>query len=383
MSIFRKIKYKKFKEYVDIIEWTNNMSDILIWCFPRYKTEIKNGAKLIVGKSQVAVLVSDGQFADVYQPGSYMLTTANMPILATLKRWKYDFDAPFKAEVYFVNTKQFWNIHWHTENPIVMHDSEFESIRMHASGLYCFKVKPNPLKFIRNVGGADRNFSTESVPKQLFNFVTEKFKDYLTTSKITISDLFSNLNEFSSELSIALKNDYSDYGLELACFSVKEITLPENVKKVLDKRTKKNAIENSTTYTKTPFTDSVRSASSIPTGIGSLPGNHIMDREMGLTRARKMAQEMVDHQDGHPASVESDTKIKKETPPPIPHQAIYYTAIGGVQQGPFRQSQLQQMVKHGQLTPDTLVWTMGMASWQAAKFVPSLSGLFGAVPPTL
>lgn len=382
MSIFSKIKYKKHREYVDNIEWTNYTSDILMWRFPRYKAEIKNGAQLTVSKTQVAVLVSDGQFADVYQPGCYKLTTANMPILATLKRWKYGFDSPFKVDIYFVNTKQFWNINWAMDNPIVMHDTEFENISVHATGIYCFQVKSNPIKFIRNVGATEKNFTTESVTAKLQNFAVSKFTDYLTISKISILDLVSNLNEFSSELTIALKNDFSDYGLDLIKFSVKEIILPEDVRKVIDKRIEKINLKKRSTNTHKSFTDSFVDGSNNLTDAGSHPRN-AMGIGIGLTRTRKMAQEMVGYQDEQRRSGESDnlSDANLNKAQRIPLQATYYIAIGGVQQGPFRKTHLHQMVVKGQLTPDTLVWTMGMASWERAKAIHSLSELFSTTPP--
>ncbi|NLA64270.1 MAG: DUF4339 domain-containing protein [Bacteroidales bacterium] len=384
MSIFSKIKYKKFREYVDIIDWTSYTSDILIWPFPRFKAEIKNGAQLTVSKTQVAVLVSDGQFADVYHPGTYKLTTENMPILATLKRWKYGFDSPFKVDVYFVNTKQFWNIDWATDSSIVMHDSEFENTSMQATGIYCFQVKSNPIKFIRNVGGTEKNFTTESATIKLQSFAISKFTDYLAISKISILDLVSNLNEFSSELTIALKNDFSDYGLNLMKFSVKEIILPENVRKVIDKRIEKNNLKKRSTYTQKTFTDSLVGGSNNLTDAGSHPRN-AMGIGIGLTRAKRMAQEMTDYQDDQRTAVQSDKTIDanvKEVPR-ISQQALYYIAISGVQQGPFRKIHLQQMVVNGQLTPDTLVWTMGMAGWERAKSIPSISELFSKAPPPL
>lgn len=110
MSIFRKIKHKKFREYVDIIEWINNNPNNLIWQFPRYKSKVLNGAQLIVGKTQVAVLISNGQYADVYEPGIYRLIKENMPITSSIKKWKQGFKSPFKVDIYFINTKVFWNI---------------------------------------------------------------------------------------------------------------------------------------------------------------------------------------------------------------------------------------------------------------------------------
>ena len=386
MSLFNKIKQKAFSEFIDIIEWTDDTANTMIWRFPRYQAEIKNGAQLTVRETQVAVLVNEGQFADVYQPGRYQLTTSNMPILTTLKGWKYGFNSPFKVDVYFVNTKQFLNLRWGTANPIMMRDPEFGPIRMRAFGSYCFRVEPDPIKFIRNVAGTDGNFTTESVAEQLRNFVITKFTDYLAESKIAALDLASNLNEFSSELSIALKDDFSEYGIELTKFLIENISLPEAVEEALDKRTSMGVIGNMTTYTQMQFADSLKDSANNPGGGGSLASD-AMGAGIGLAMAGKMAQQMVNPQDGQMAGGQSQNPVgftpQQSAPPPMPQQAMYHVAIGGVQQGPFPMGQLQQMIQQGQLTPDTLVWTAGMVGWESAKSVSSLSPLFGAVPPPL
>ena len=380
MSLFNKIKQKAFNEFIDIIEWTDDTADTMIWRFPRYNAEIKNGAQLTVRETQVAVLVNEGQFADVYQPGRYALTTNNMPILTTLKGWKYGFNSPFKVDVYFVNTKQFLNLRWGTANPIMMRDPEFGPIRMRAFGSYCFRVEPDPIKFIRNVAGTDGNFTTESVAEQLRNFVITKFTDYLAESKIAALDLAANLNEFSSELNIALKPDFSEYGIELTKFLVENISLPEAVEEALDKRTSMGVIGNMTTYTQMQFADSLVDAANNPTGGGNLAGD-AMGAGIGLAMAGKMAQQMVNPQDGQ---VQNPVGFPQQgAPPPMPPQQTYHVAVNGVQQGPFPIPQLQQMAQQGQLTPDSLVWTAGMAGWVAANSVPSLSQLFAAVPPPL
>ena len=386
MSIFNKIKQKAFNEFIDIIEWTDDTADTMIWRFPRYQAEIKNGAQLTVRETQIAVLVNEGQFADVYQPGRYPLTTSNMPILTTLKGWKYGFNSPFKVDVYFVNTKQFLNLRWGTANPIMMRDPEFGPIRMRAFGSYCFRVEPDPIKFIRNVAGTDGNFTTESITEQLRNFVITKFTDYLAESKIAALDLAANLNEFSHELNIALKDDFSDYGIELTKFLIENISLPEAVEEALDKRTSMGVIGNMTTYTQMQFADSLKDAANNPTGGGGLASD-AMGAGIGLAMAGKMAQQMVNPQDGQTAAGQpQNTGVfnpQHATPPPMPTQAMYHVAVDGVQQGPFPMTQLQQMIQQGQLTHDTLVWTPGMTGWEAANSVPSLSQLFGAVPPPL
>lgn len=384
MSFFNKIKQKAFGEFIDIIEWTDSTADTMIWRFPRYQAEIKNGAQLTVRETQIAVLVNEGQFADVFQPGRHVLTTSNMPILTTLKGWKYGFNSPFKVDVYYVNTKQFLNLRWGTANPIMMRDPEFGPIRMRAFGSYCFRVDADPIKFIRNVAGTDGNFSTESISEQLRNFVITKFTDYLAESKIAALDLAANLNEFSAALTLGLQDDFAEYGIVLTKFLVENISLPEAVEEALDKRTSMGVIGNMTTYTQMQFADSLKDAANNPSGGGNLAGD-AMGAGIGLAMAGKMAQEMVNPQGGQPHNpvAQNVQNAQQNTPPPMPMQTMYHVAVDGVQQGPFGMAQLQQMVQQGQLTTDSLVWTPGMTGWEAAKTVASLSQLFGAMPPPL
>lgn len=390
MSLFNKIKQKAFAEFIDIIEWTDETSDTMIWRFPRFQSEIKNGAQLTVRETQIAVLVNEGQFADVYQPGRYELTTANMPILTTIKGWKYGFNSPFKVDVYFVNTKQFLNQRWGTANPIMMRDPEFGPIRMRAFGSYNFRVQPDPIPFIRNVAGTSGEFTTEGISEQLRNFVITQFTDYLGESKIAALDLAANLNEFSQELTMALKDDFAEYGIELTRFLVENISLPEAVEEALDRRTSMGVIGNMTAYTQMQFADSLKDAANNPAGGGNLAGD-AMGAGIGLAMAGQMAGQMMSPQGGQfqggqqqqPRNPVGFTQQPGATPPPMPPQAVYHVAVGGVQQGPFPVQQLQQMAQQGQLTPDTLVWTTGMPAWAAANSVPELSTLFGATPPPL
>ena len=386
MSLFDRIKQKAFNEFIDIIEWIDDTADTMIWRFPRYHAEIKTNAQLTVRETQIAVLVNEGQFADVFQPGRYQLTTSNMPILTTLKGWKYGFNSPFKVDVYFVNTKQFLNLRWGTANPIMMRDPEFGPIRIRAFGSYCFRVEPDPTRFIRNVAGTDGNFTTEGVAEQLRNFVITKFTDYLAESKIAALDLAANLNEFSTELNIALKHDFSEFGIELTKFLVENISLPEAVEEALDKRTSMGVIGNMTTYTQMQFADSLKDAANNPTGGGNLAGD-AMGAGIGLAMAGQLAQQMVNPQNSQPVGVQPQNPLgfnpQQNVPPPMPPQTMYHVAVGGVQQGPFPVIQLQQMVQQAQLTRETLVWTTGMAGWAVANSVPQLSQLFGAVPPPL
>ena len=382
MALFNKIKQKAFGEFIDIIEWTDDTSDTMIWRFPRYNSEIKNGAQLTVRETQVAVLVNEGQFADVFQPGRYELTTNNMPILTTLKGWKYGFNSPFKVDVYFVNTKQFLNQRWGTANPIMMRDPEFGPIRLRAFGSYNFRVQEDPIPFIKNVAGTSGEFTTEGISEQLRNFVITKFTDYLGESKIAALDLAANMNEFSQELTIGLKDDFAEYGIELTRFLVENVSLPEAVEEALDRRTSMGVIGNMTAYTQMQFADSLKDSANNPAGGGNLAGD-AMGAGIGLAMAGQMAGQMMNPQAGQFHGGQQPPQQAAPTPPPMPQQTTYHVAVGGVQQGPFPVAQLQQMAQQGQLTRDTLVWTAGMAGWAAANTVPQLSQLFGAVPPPL
>jgi membrane protease subunit (stomatin/prohibitin family) len=383
MALFDKLR----AELIDIIEWTDNTSDTMIWRFPRYQAEIKNGAQLTVRESQVAVLVNEGQFADIYQPGRHVLSTNNMPILTTLKGWKYGFNSPFKVDVYFVNTKQFLNQRWGTANPIMMRDPEFGPIRIRAFGSYNFRIDAqDPTKFITNVAGTSGEFTTDGVTDQLRNFVITKFTDHLAESKIAALDMAANLNEFSGSLTTALKDDFAEYGIELTRFLVENISLPEAVEQALDRRTSMGVIGNMGAYTQMQFADSLKAGAENPSG-GNNPAGAAMGMGMGFAMAGQTAQQVMNPQNqqfqGGQPQYPPQPVGAVPPPPPIPQQTMYHVVLNGAQQGPFQIAQLQQLALQGQLTPTTMVWTAGMVTWASANTVPDVAMLFGAVPPPL
>lgn len=373
MSLFGAIKEKVFKEFIDIIEWTDSSSDTMIWRFPRYQAEIKNGAQLTVRETQLAVLVNEGQFADVFQPGRYELTTQNMPILTTLKGWKYGFNSPFKVDVYFVNTKEFLNQRWGTSNPIMMRDPEFGPIRLRAFGSFNIRIQSDPIPFIRKVLGTNEHFTTEGIREQLRNFVITKFSDYLGESKIAALDLAANLNEFSQSLFEKLCEDFADYGLDLTKFLIENISLPESVEQALDRRTSMGVIGNMNAYTQMQFADSLEKGAVH----GGSPAGDAMGMGMGFAMASQMANQV---SQGLSATSSGQTTGAM---PPVPGAVLYHVALNGKPQGPFSKEELIRMREAGSLSPDSLVWTAGMSDWVSASSIPVLNELFGATPPPL
>lgn len=367
MGLFNKIR----GEFIDIIEWLDPTQNTMVHRFERYQNEIKNGAKLTVRESQVAVFINEGQLADVFKPGLYELTTENLPILTTLKGWKYGFNSPFLAEVYFVNTKQFTDLLWGTPNPVMLRDPEFGPIRIRANGNYTMKIS-DPGLFIKTIAGTDGNFTTESITNQLRNVAVTRFTDAIGESKIPVLDMASNFDEISKFLENKMKPEFLEYGIDLLKFLVASITIPENVEAALDKRSSMGIIGDMNKFQQFQIGQSMEAAANNPAGGGAAAG-------MGMGMGFGMANAMM----GQMGQMGQQQQQPQAGPPPVPGAVSYFIAVNGQQSGPFDLNTLRQMASQGQINNDTLVWKQGMAQWSAAGQQADLSGIFGAVPPPL
>jgi membrane protease subunit (stomatin/prohibitin family) len=358
-------------ELIDIIEWTDDSSDTMVYRFERYGNEIKYGAQLVCRESQAAVFVDRGKIADVFVPGMYRLETKNLPILSTLLGWKYGFESPFKAEVYFVSTRQFTDLKWGTKNPIMLRDAEFGPVRLRAFGTYAIRVK-DPAKFIREIVGTDAHFTTQEITSQLRNLIVTRFTDLLGESKIPVLDLASNYDELSDFVTKKIGPEFGAYGLDVTKMLVENISLPPAVEEALDKRTSMGVIGNLRAYTQLQAADAMEDAAKNPAG-GMAAGG--MGMGMGFAMANQMGQAFGQQQGqagGGPAA-----------PPPVPQPVQYFLAVDGQQVGPFDMNALRQQATGQQLTPQTLVWKQGMAQWTPAGQVPELNTLFGQAPPPI
>src|SRR3954447_22548589 len=231
MGLFDKLK----GELIDIIEWNEATdSTLLAYRFPRYNNEIKYGAKLTVREGQAAVFVNEGQIADVFRPGMYTLETQNMPILSTLKGWKYGFNSPFKAEVYFISTRQWTDQKWGTQNPIMVRDPEFGPVRLRAFGTYAFKVT-DPGTFLRELVATDPSFEAFEISAQFRNTIVSRFVDALGSAKIPMLDLAGNYEKISSVAKERIAPDLAKMGVSLTQFLVDNVSLPPEVEAALDK----------------------------------------------------------------------------------------------------------------------------------------------------
>jgi membrane protease subunit (stomatin/prohibitin family) len=364
MGLWDKLK----GELIDIIQWLDDSNDTMVYRFERYNNEIKNGAKLIVREGQVAALIGEGKLADVYPPGTHTLETRNMPILSTIMGWKYGFESPFKAEVYFVSTRRFTDLKWGTKNPIMLRDAEFGPVRLRAFGTYEARVQ-DAGTFLKQIVGTDARFTTDEIVDQLRNLIVSRFADIVGEAKIPVLDLAANYEELGNFLTARIRPDFEGYGLELTKLLVENVSLPEEVEKVLDKRTSMGVIGNLAAYTQFQTAEALEAAAKNPSGMAgggmAMGAGFAMANQMGHTMAQGAQQ------------------VGPATPPPLPAAVQYFAAINGQQAGPFDLGAFQQRVGAGEITRDTLVWKQGLGDWVRAGDVAELAKVFASVPPPM
>ena len=358
-------------ELIDIIQWLDDSNNTLVYRFERLNNEIKYGAKLTVREGQMAVFINEGQLADVYKPGMYTLTTQNMPILSTLKGWKYGFDSPFKAEVYFVSTRKFTDMKWGTPGPATMRDKEFGIVRATAFGIYTIRIK-DPGIFIRDISGTEGRFTTDAIQENLRGKIGLRIKEVMPELGISIIDMEGKVTLMGTMLRERIGPDFEAMGLELCEVQVQDIGLPEEVEKAIDKRGAIAAVGNLQAYTQYETASAIHDAATTP--------NSAAGAGMGLGAGFAMGGNMVS-QMGAAQSAANAGGGAAAMPPPLPVAAAFHVAINGQQAGPFDMGTLQGQAGSGSLKRDSLVWKAGMAQWVKASEVPELAALFANVPP--
>jgi membrane protease subunit (stomatin/prohibitin family) len=372
-------------EFIDIVEWLDDSRDTIVWRFPRYENEIKMGAKLVVRESQTAVFVNEGQVADVFTSGTYTLETQNMPILSTLKGWKYGFHSPFKAEVYFVNTRLFTDMKWGTQNPVIVRDPEFGMVRLRAFGAYAVRVI-DASKLLKELVGTDPQFRTEEVQEFLRQNIVGRLGSALATAQVPMLDLAAHQDQIGQRIAGVLSEDLASVGIDIPRFIIENISVPPEVEAALDKRTQMGIVGNLDQYTQFQAANALEAAANNPGG-GAGEG---VGLGLGLAVGQRIAGSFGAAPAGAPAGGGVPGAAQPPAsappaagPPPLPPRQQWYLGVGGQQQGPYDLGALPGLVSAGTLTPGTLVWRTGMAQWVPAQQVPELAQLFGSVPPPL
>jgi membrane protease subunit (stomatin/prohibitin family) len=355
---------KAVAELLDIIEWTDDSSDTLVWRFPRFDNEIKYGAQLIVRQAQAAVFVDRGRIADVFASGQHSLTTKNLPLLTTLLGWKYGFHSPFKAEVYFVSTRNFTNLKWGTKTPVILRDPEFGPVRLRSFGTYVIRIT-DPARFIGDIAGTDGHFTLDEISEQLRNLIVSRLADALGESGIPLLDLAAHYTELSAFLTKKIAPEFLEYGLEVTRLLIESVSLPQEVEEALDKRSSMGIIGNLDNFTKFQAANALESAAKNPGGDASAG----IGMGMGFAMASRLGNMLNPTPEPAPA-----------VPPPVPGVA-YFVVENGVRTGPFDLPTIVRNIRTGTVTGETLLWKQGMSGWEKVAACAEFTAIIAAAPP--
>jgi excisionase family DNA binding protein len=302
-------------ELIEIIEWTDDSRDTLSYRFPDEDKAIKNGAQLIVRESQHVQFVYLGEFGDTFGPGKHSLTTDNIPVLTRLKSWRYGFNSPFKADVYFLNTRLFTGNKWGTANPVMMRDNDLGIVRVRAFGTYDFRIV-DAKTFLKEVAGSDHNFRLDEFAETMRSRVVSVFADALASAQIPVFDVASRYTELGQAL-LPLINPVitAKYGLEVSSFIVENVSVPPEVETAIDKRSSMAAVGNLNDYVK------FQMAQGMEKGGGS--GGVATELAVGLSIAQQIMQ-----QQGMPAGVAASAANAAVTLPDLLAPADVAKALG-------------------------------------------------------
>ncbi len=375
MGIFDKIKEKLSNEFIDIIEWLDYTDDTICHRFERYQNEIKNNAKLIVREGQTAVFINEGQLADVFKPGTYTLNTQNLPILTTLKGWKYGFDSPFKAEVYFVNTHLFTDEKWGTKNPITLSDDRFGLVEIRAFGTYAFRIN-DAGKFIVDIVGTDNNFTNFEINEHLKSLIATRFTDTVGEAKLPIELYAANTTELSETCKEVMQPEFNSVGISLEKFFIENVSMPEDLKKEIFEysRIDKLDLDKLTKFKTAKAIEAAAANEGGTAGAGMGMGmGFVLAQQMGSMMNPQMGQQQAQQQQQQGGMM----------PPPMPAAVQYFYAVNGTQTGPVSFEQLQSLFASRTVNKDTLVWKAGLAEWTPLQQIEELKSFLGGntAPP--
>lgn len=359
-------------QVIDVIHWTDDTRDTLVWRFECAGHAIKYGAKLTVREGQAAVFIHEGQLADVFSPGLYMLETNNMPIQTALQHWDHGFRSPFKSEIYFVNTTRFQDLKWGTKNPVICRDPDFGPVRLRAFGTYSVRVM-DPAKFLVEIVGTDGEFTMDEISFQIRNIIVQEFSRTIAAAGIPVLDMAANTRELGMLLAKEIAPVVAQYGLELPSLYIENISLPAAVEAVLDKRSAMGMIGDLNEYMQFQAAEALGKdgpgAASVHAGLGAAVGMRIAQAEP------------VSHGPWGARVVEQPAPMARQMPPPPPVEHVWHVAKDGQTTGPFSKAALGRMAGDGALRRDSYVWTAGQDGWKRAEDVMELAQLFTVLPP--
>jgi len=380
MGLLDNIKQQIGSQFIEIIQWLDETNDSLVYRFPVYNQEIKMGAQLTVRENQVALFINEGKAADLFTPGRYELSTQNIPILTTLRGWKYGFQSPFKAELYFFNTRLFTDLKWGTTNPVMMRDTEFGMIRLRAFGTYAMKIA-DPKLFFNTVVGTQGLTTTDEITGQLRSIVLSKLSDAIAESKIPALDIASKYDELSAFGRGRIGPEFGAFGLELSKFFIENVSLPEEVEAAIDQRTKLGVLgDRLGQYTQLQAADAMKVAAANPGGVAGVGVGIGAGVAMGQAMGTAFGMSAGAGGAGTAAPPPAPGGVAPPPPPGAPASPRWSLTVDGKTYGPYTDEALKGMLAAGQVAPTTLAWCPGASGWAPVQGYPEFGAGAGAPP---
>jgi membrane protease subunit (stomatin/prohibitin family) len=327
------------KQFIDVIQWNEPDDGILVYRYPMADMEIQTGAQLTVRESQMAAFVNEGRIADVFSPGLYTLNTRNLPILTDLLNWTKDFESPFKSDVYFFSTRLQMDQRWGTATPITIREKEFGAARLRAYGIYSYRVA-DPRAFFKNVSGTREVYHVENLEGQLRNTIVARLTDVIAPAEVAFLDMAANQAALASKVAALLQPAFAALGLALNSFVIENLSLADELQKVLDQRIGVNMASDLGRYTQFELAQSLQAAASTPEG----PAGAGVELGAGLAMAQAMLNTMAPRPAGiaapaaaapapaTPAAAPAQSKFCLECGKPIPRASKFCPECGKAQQ---------------------------------------------------
>ena len=286
--------FKSFikKQFIDVIQWPNPEPEVLMWRFPIQDEEIQNGASLTVRDSQAAMFVDEGVTADVFQAGTFKLTTQNLPVLTNLKNWSKLFESPFKSDVYFFNLRQQLSRRWGTSQPVTVRDADFGAVALRAFGMYSFRIA-DPALFFKEVTGVTAEYRGEQLEEQLRNVAVTQLATAFGTSGIPFLDMAANQVALSQNMTELLQALFAAMGLLLESFNVESVTLPEALQKRMDERMGMGIVGDLSRYTQYQTAQSIPLAAQNEGGVAGIGAGIAAGMGMGNAMTAAMMGQQV------------------------------------------------------------------------------------------
>ena len=329
------------KQFIDVIHWTETGDSVLAWRFPMEDQEIQSGAKLTVRDSQLAVFVNEGQIADVFAPGLYTLSTHTLPLLTNLLNWDKAFKSPFKSDVYFFSSRLRMNQKWGTATPITIRDREFGAVRLRTYGIYAYRIE-DPRIFHQKVSGSRGVYLVSDLEGQLRNTIVGRMTDAFANANVNFLDMAGSQAHLAQTMLAALGPVFAGLGLSLDSFVVENISLPEELQKMLDQRIGMNMIGDMSRYTQFQVAQSMPIAAANEgggaAGIGAgLGAGMVMAQQMMSAMKPAAPPEPAPPAPQAPATPAAPaaacaTKFCLNCGKPIPKAARFCSECGGAQQ---------------------------------------------------